>query len=38
MTTYRISVHPLSHKAEWGGWSNTLTSVGKDNLVYIEYD
>ena len=20
-----------------GGWSNALTTVGKDNLVYIEY-
>lgn len=22
----------------WWGTSNTITSVGKDNIVYIEYD
>ena len=41
MTHIYISVHPVSHRLEWRGWggtTNTLTSVGKDNMVLIEYD
>ena len=42
MTHIYISVHPVSHRLEWRGWggrtTNTLTSVGKDNMVLIRYD
>lgn len=24
-------------EVNWGGWSNALTSVGKDNMIYTEY-
>ena len=41
MRDIKISVHPFVRKLEWRGWggtTNTLTSVGKDNMVLIRYD